>query len=127
MRHLITMLVLIAVAAVLFATASEATKDVQDPHILTYIAVVYTIGVVVMIVWTRSWSLIGCGLLATMTGDALLYGRASDHLPVPQGPWVLDMVRACFLVGGTYLIVGLMIWVRDQRRGQGEMIRDNAP
>lgn len=122
MRRLLGMTALIAVGTVAFALlGDEVESTYTDPAILTYIAVVYTLGVGVMLWYTRKWNTIGCGLLATMTGDALLYGRVSDHLPYPDGSWPLDLARACFVVGGSYLIVGIAIWIRDHRREQREL------
>jgi hypothetical protein len=116
MRPLFVMLALIAAVALVFANVAEPIEDVTDPLTLTYIAVVYTFAIVVMLAVTRQWNTIGCGLLATMTGDALLYGRASEHLPMPSSPWVLDIARAAFIVGATYLVIGVVMWIVQRRR-----------
>ena len=119
MRRLAGMTGLIAAGTVVFAAVGDEIESTYtDPAILTYIAVVYTIGVAVMLWYTRRWNTIGCGLLATMTGDALLYGRVSEHLPYPDAAWPLDLARSCFVVGGSYLVIGIAAWVIDHHRGQ---------
>lgn len=119
MKRLAGMVGLVAAGTVVFSVSGDAMQPAIDAGILTYVAVVYTIGIGVMLWWTRQWSVIGCGLLATMTGDALLYARLSEHLPVPGGAWTLDVARSCFIVGSTYLVIGLVLWMRDQR-GSGD-------
>jgi hypothetical protein len=116
MRPLLIMLALIAATAAFFSAVSDPVEDVTDPLTLGYIAVIYTLAIVVMLIFTRRWNTIGLGLLATMTGDALLYGRASEHLPMPDGAWVLDIARAAFIVGATYLAIGIAMWVLTRRR-----------
>ena len=117
MMRLASMTGLVAVGAVAFAVlGDEVEAQYTDPGILTYITLVYTLGVAVMLIYTRRWNTIGCGLLATMTGDALLYAKASDILPYPPGSWPLDLARSCFAVGGTYLALGILLWARDHWR-----------
>lgn len=113
MKKLAGMIGLVGVGYVGFTVASDARQEQIDDGILLYIASIYTVAVLVMLIHTRKWSTIGCGLLATMAGDALVYARASP-LTVLDGASVLDLARSCFLVGGTYLIVGMVHWVRDQ-------------
>ena len=127
MRNLARMTGLVAAGTVVFSTVPPDTRAVIDPLILVYIATAYTIAVIIMLVYTRKWSLIGCALLATMTGDALLYGRLSHHLPVPGGDWVLDVIRACFVVGGTYLVIGLFQWVREQEADDAVLMSEKMP
>ena len=92
MKRLATMAGLIAAGTVLFSAVDGDVQDAIDPAILVYITAVYTLGVAVMLVYTRRWSVIGAGLAATMTGDALLYARLS-HLPLPAGPWARGKPR----------------------------------
>lgn len=127
MKKLAGMTALVAAGYVAFAVAGDAQQETVDAGILIYITSVYTLGIITMLAYTRSWSLIGCGLLATMTGDALLYGRLSRHMPFPEGPWALDLARSCFIVGGTYLVVGLVLWVRAQADDDAEMLTEDAP
>jgi hypothetical protein len=127
MKRLATMTGLVAVSTVVFSRIGGATEDVIDPLILSGIAVTYTLGIVVMLAYTRKWNTIGAGLLATMTGDALLYGHASRQLPMPEHPLVLDMARSCFIVGGLYLLAGLLLWVKDQRNGDALLLTDDVP
>lgn len=128
MKRLAGMVGAVAVGAAVFTVIDTETQARVDPLILTYIAAVYTLGIVVMLAWTRKWSTIGVGLLATMTGDALLYARLSHILPFPNGQWPLDIVRSCFIVGGSYLLVGMVLWAKAQRDGDDAMmLTDEVP
>lgn len=129
MKRLAGMVSLVAVGAVASAHIGDQTKHIADPGILVYITAVYTIGIAVMLWYTRQWSWIGCGLLATMTGDALVYGRLSRIVPLPDAPWVFDIARAAFVVGGTYLLIGLVLWVRAQNENEDEtvLLTENVP
>lgn len=129
MKRLAGMVSLVAAGAVASAHIGDQTKHIADPGILVYITAVYTIGIAVMLWYTRQWSWIGCGLLATMTGDALVYGRLSQILPMMDEPWGLDIARAAFVVGGTYLLFGLILWVRSQSENEDDtvLLTENVP
>lgn len=132
MKRLASVVAATTVTAIVFNNIDGGTKDVVDPAILVYITVIYTASVAAMLIYTRQWSIIGAGLGATMTGDALLYGRISRHIPVPflDDPWVLDAIRACFVVGATYIAIGLILWIRAQREADDDtavIFREGVP
>lgn len=110
-----------------FSLVPSSMDHNVNPALLMYIAVVYTFGVSIMVVYTRRWNTIGQGLLCTMLGDALLYGRISTaefdrHFFTSE--FVTNVIRASFLVGATFLLWGIIQWMYEDARSQGPSITD---
>lgn len=149
------LIVMVVIAYTVFALVPDKYEEETDPALLFYISGAFTLSAIVMLVYTRDWNMIGRGLLATMVGDSLLYARAganslmftenrdasgilirsgywSDldwfvtfHRFINQH-WVTDVVRSCFFVGATLLVIGVWQWVQRQR-SESVLMSDQAP
>lgn len=117
---LVILLVLIAsVLIALLIPDEEQTKRYVDSPMLTIISLAYLSAAIVMVSRTgwRLWTVLGAGLLATMLGDALLYAYILIPrlgIEVPFRPVWLEMIRACLVVGGPFVLAGL---IREEFRG----------
>jgi len=110
-------LMLLAAAGMIIALAYTHTLGSYDAIILTFISVVYCLGALFMIGQTRwrDWTILGSGLVATFTADALVYGlfasnlyrEGNDRIPFYQEGLVI--ARSLFVVGGTWVIIGMLV------------------
>jgi hypothetical protein len=92
--------------------------DQIDSWILVGIGVAYLLAMVWMIFWNDEWTTRGCGQFLTYLGDASLYGASGlwrigwRH---PLTAQEMNLVRACFVVGGAMLALGLVVWLKWHR------------
>lgn len=115
MKRLLLLASAVALVWVALAFHPTAGRDPLDTAILLGIGVTFLIAGVVMLLYTRDWSLRGLGLLAVVFGDAVLYATSGvlRLLTIPAGPreGLVDVSRALFIVGAPLLLFGLIRWV----------------
>lgn len=91
-------------------------NDPIDLIVVLLIGLTYSISGLVMLLGTKRWSARSMGLFLTAIGNATLWNSAAyNRLIQPNNPSVpepvLDLVRACYLVGGPLVLFGLGAWV----------------
>lgn len=135
-------LLLVAGAFALFAWIPERYESTTDPSLLLYVAGAYTVGGLAMLAYTRDWNLIGRGMLLTIMGDALLYISVSLPAVAATRPfwrrfawymettefvsqhWISDVIRACFAIGASLFLLGVVRWIRRNRVSQPQTMMD---
>lgn len=106
-------------------TAQPPHRDWVDKLVILGIASIFAAAAIVMAVSRRSWTFRGVGVFLTSIGTAVFYGElgygdivgykiVNGRAQLPLSPGVseawLDVARACFLVGGPLLALGLIFW-----------------
>lgn len=128
---LLLLIVLVTVMLGVVHTMPEAWLAVFDPLMLVIVIIAYLLAVIVMAARTnlQLWSFLGAGMLATFTADSMLFvrilaPRVSVDFPVGDvvAPTImsdlwLEIVRALLVVGGPFIILGLL---REWRTHEGE-------
>lgn len=111
---LLVLVILVATVIGLLQVIDEAwATRYFDPPMLTVIVVAYLTAALVMLTSTglRGWTVLSAGLLATMLGDAMLYAyilMPQVGIAVPfEEVWVA-MIRALLVVGGPFVLAGLV-------------------
>ena len=121
---LLWMLMLVNAVAIVLISLHGRYERAFDNVMLVIIFTAYGLACLSMLTRTRwlAWSALGAGLVATMAGDAGLYGWifASRHwrdAVVPHQDVILSYVRALLGVGGCFVVIGLAReWWQDRRR-----------
>lgn len=100
------------------------TEPREDTWLLLGIGVMYGLAILVMLTATWRWTLRGLGILATMSADCLLYGSAGLTglgWISPRTEWQIDLIRACFVVGGVLMVIGLIRYMWELRVTQDRL------
>lgn len=122
--HPLALLILLGtlfVSIVVF-THSNSYVATFDEYILAFIATVFFLAAAFMIHGTKwyRWTYLSSGLLATFLADMMLYGAAAYtafHQPFMWYDVYLLFVRALFVVGGTWVLIGMfMDWYEERAR-----------
>lgn len=126
--RILVALTLMVVAIWTGLVLSHDRNTTLDTFILGEIATVFTLACLVFLLGTQVWTLRGTGQFLTYAGVAWWLGGVTlARLDVlDRNPeWVLDLARACFLVGGTALFTGLVLWLgrRFSRRFDRWLVR----
>jgi hypothetical protein len=98
----------------------RGSSPFQDKWITLGIGSIFALCSFVMILGTRQWTIRGLGLWGAVTGEAMFY----LSIAFPQWGWAeppsndyFNVVRALFIVGGTLLLCGLLMWLWRTRFG----------
>jgi hypothetical protein len=79
---------------------------------------------VLMLIFTRRWSIRALGVLCQMVADCLLYGGAGlaelgwIH-PLAQDPQRQNLIRSLFIVGSLGILIGVLIYLWTKWRAPG--------
>ncbi len=108
----------------------QQRNDPIDMVTVIGIGVTMVSAVLVMVLFTRTWSSRGIGVLLTTLGTGVLYSaatyaRLSDKSTTPE--WLIDLARACYLVGAPLFLFGLAVWVWQRIVLAREVANDPAP
>lgn len=103
--------------------------DPLDLAILGTIGAVSLAAALVMVAFTRTWSSRGVGVFLTTLATGILYTAATVarmwDAATPE--WLIDLSRACYLVGGPLFAFGIAVWVWQRISGTRERSADPAP
>ena len=97
-----------------------------DTALLLFIGFVFLFAAAVLVIFTRRWELRGLGQVVTYLADAMLYGGAGL---ARLGAWGglagneagIALMRAMFVVGGVFLVVGVVKHLLTEYRNDDEM------
>lgn len=105
-----------------------------DTASLLLIGATTGITAVLMLIFTRRWSIRALGVLCQMLADCLLYGGAGFAAhgwihPLSEDPQRQNVIRALFLVGSVGIMVGVLIylWTRWRAPGPTHLIDYDVP
>lgn len=126
----------VVTGAVWVALQFHESKPIDDPvdsFEVLLISSTFTLAAAVMVLGTPKWSARALGLFFTSIGTGVLFGvsawvRFTSHkvpVPLPDGDvryipsktpneHLLDLGRACYLIGGLLLLYGIATWVRGK-------------
>lgn len=129
MTRLLGLAAAIGAAFVVLSFTPLTTKDELDPVILLFIGILFSLCCLVMLLFTRRWTIRGLGVLAALLGDAVLYTTSgvNHYTRLGQTAHLFDLARASFVVGGVLLAIGLVLWVNDNRKALNLGWRDAEP
>lgn len=98
--------------------------DHLDDVVISMISVTTGSTVLLMLIFTRHWSIRSLGVLCNMLADFVLYGSAAAARfgwlnPLAEDPLRVNAVRALFLVGCTGLLIGVALYLIHLKRSPG--------
>jgi hypothetical protein len=105
------------------------TSDKAGSELLFRVGVICAVCGVVMLTWTRGWTLMKFGLMALLLSMGYFLIRfLSQHGHQPPGEWERDLVQSGLEVGGAALIISTASWVaiKEYRRVKGWRARRAA-
>jgi hypothetical protein len=115
LRHpLALMFVTILTLMAMLIAFHQTTNNTFDAYILIAVSIVFGLSALFMLLHTQwqKWTVLGSGLVATFLGDAFLYGilGTDDFFNISSAlrGFILLNVRTLFVVGGTWILVGLL-------------------
>jgi hypothetical protein len=110
---------LLSVAAVYGVYVALRDNSVESGHVIDTRLLIamgfgFALAAVVMLLFTREWSLRAVGQFLTYVGDAALWGgvgAARVGWTHPITPGELQIIRATFIVAIVALVLGLIWWL----------------
>lgn len=119
MKRLVLFLVVVFAVWVVLQWHDTTRHDPVDIAILVLLGTLFTLSVAVMLIGTTAWSLRALGVFGTMAGDAIFYSTlgAGSWLRWPAPEWLLDLARACFIVGAPLFFFACLRYLRERYNG----------
>ena len=105
-------------------------SETFDTATLLVIASTTGSAALLMLIFTRRWSIRALGVLCQMIADALLYGSAGlaslgwIH-PLAEDPQRQNLVRAFFIVGSIGILFGILVYLWAKWRHPGPTLLED--
>ena len=117
MKALAGWFIAVIAAYLVFFSLQEPDKDIADPYIVGLIGSTMFAGGLVMLLFTRTWSARGLGMMSVALGVSVLYlGSLLFYVAPETRRWfnpVTDAARAFLVVGGPLWAYGIIRYLQE--------------